>query len=49
MRLFALNQPATSIPVVANETAGAEYLLRVRGFIVILAAIVDKNLVARRQ
>jgi len=47
--LFAINQLATSIPVVANETAGYEYLLRVLGFIVILAAIVDKNLMARRQ
>jgi Family of unknown function (DUF5985) len=46
--LLALNQLATSIPVVANETAGYEYLLRVVGFIVILAAIVDKNLLTRR-
>ena len=47
--LFALNQLATSIPVVANETSGYEYLLRILGFIVILAAIVDKNLMVRRQ
>lgn len=46
--LFALNQLATSIPVVANETAGYEYLLRVLGFIVILAAIIDKNLLTER-
>jgi hypothetical protein len=46
--LFALNQLATSIPVVARETSGYEYLLRVLGFIVILAAIVDKNLGAKR-
>jgi hypothetical protein len=46
--LFALNQLATSIPVVANQTEGYEYLLRVLGFVVILAAIVDKNLMARR-
>jgi hypothetical protein len=46
--LFALNQLASSIPVVANETAGYEYLLRVLGFTVILAAIVDKNLITRR-
>jgi hypothetical protein len=46
--LFALNQLATSIPVVAHETEGYEYLLRVLGFVVILAAIVDKNLMARR-
>ena len=47
--LFASNQLATSIPIVADETAGYEYLLRVLGFIIILAAIVDKNLVATRR
>jgi len=47
--LFALNQLATSIPVVASETVGYEYLLRVLGFVVILAAIVDKNLMTRRR
>jgi hypothetical protein len=46
--LFAVNQLATSIPVVANEANGYEYLLRVLGFIVILIAIADKNLVARK-
>lgn len=46
--LFALNQVATSIPVVANETAGYEYLLRVLGFIIILGGIIDKNLITRR-
>jgi hypothetical protein len=46
--LFALNQLATSVPVVANETEGYEYLLRVLGFVVILAAIVDKNLLTPR-
>jgi hypothetical protein len=45
--LFALNQLATSVPGVANETAGYEYLLRVLGFIILLAGIIDKNLVAR--
>ena len=47
--LFALNQLATSIPAVANETTGYEYLLRVLGFILILAAVVDKNLVRRQK
>ena len=42
--LFGLNQLVTSVPVVSNETDGYEYLLRVLGFIVILAAIADKNL-----
>jgi Family of unknown function (DUF5985) len=31
--LFALNQLAVSIPLVTDETAGYEYLLRVLGFI----------------
>jgi hypothetical protein len=43
-----VNQLATSIQVVANEANGYEYLLRVLGFIVIIVAIVDKNLVARK-
>jgi hypothetical protein len=47
--LFALNQLATSIPVVADETEGYEYLLRVLGFVVILVAIVDKNVMVRRR
>jgi hypothetical protein len=46
--LFAVNQLATSIPVVAGETEGYEYLLRVLGFVIILAAIVDKNVMMRR-
>ena len=41
--LFTLNQLASSIPVVADETSGYEYLLRVLGFIVIIVAIIDKN------
>lgn len=41
--LFALNQVIASIPFVTNETDGYEYLLRVLGFVLILAAIVDKN------
>jgi hypothetical protein len=41
--LFALNQIVASIPVVTDETAGYEYLLRVLGFIVILVAIAEKN------
>lgn len=46
--LFALNQLASSIPPVADETGGYEYLLRVLGFILILVAIVEKNFAARR-
>jgi hypothetical protein len=47
--LLALNQLATSIPAVVNETGGWEYLLRVLGFIVILVAIIDKNLAGKRS
>ena len=42
--LFALNQLATSIPEVTYETAGYEFLLRVLGFLLIIVAIIDKNL-----
>jgi hypothetical protein len=42
--LFTLNQLASSVPVVTDETAGYEYLLRVIGYVIILIAIVDKNL-----
>lgn len=42
--LFALNQLAVSVPAVANETVGYVYLLRVLGFVIILIAIIDKNM-----
>ena len=42
--LFAVNQLAASGPDVTNETAGYEYLLRVLGFLLILVAIIQKNL-----
>jgi len=45
--LFALNQLAVSVPAVTEEM-GYLYLLRVLGFVIILIAIVDKN-VARPQ
>lgn len=41
--LFVLNQLVTSSPNVADQTGGYEYLLRVLGFVVIIAGIVDKN------
>jgi hypothetical protein len=47
--LFVLNQLVTSIPVVVNETGGYEYLLRVIGFIVIIAGIIDKNVAPHRS
>jgi hypothetical protein len=42
--LFALNQLASSVPTVSDQTVGYEYLLRVVGFLLILVAILDKNL-----
>lgn len=42
--LFSLNQVAASVPIVSNETAGYEYLLRASGFILILVAIIQRNL-----
>jgi hypothetical protein len=44
--LFALDQLATSIPHVVNQTDGYEYLLRVLGFVLIIVAIVEKNVSA---
>ena len=41
--LFVLNQLVTAIPSLADDTAGYEYLLRVLGFLVIIAGIIDKN------
>jgi hypothetical protein len=41
--LFVLNQLVASIPSLADDTAGYEYLLRVLGFLVIIAGIIDKN------
>ena len=47
--LLALNQLASSIPLVADETRGYEYLLRVLGFIVIIVGIIDKNLATKSR
>jgi len=44
--LFALDQLATSIPRIVDQTNGYEYLLRVLGFALIIIAIVDKNVSA---
>jgi len=41
--LFSLNQLTSSLPIVSNETDGYEYLLRASGFILILAAIIQRN------
>jgi len=42
--LFSLNQLTSSVPIVSNETDGYEYLLRASGFILILVAIIQRNL-----
>jgi hypothetical protein len=47
--LFALNQAAAQWLGAADERVGYTYVLRVAGFLVILAAIVDKNLSRRRR
>ena len=41
--LFSLNQLAASVTIVSNETSGYEYLLRASGFILIIVAIVQRN------
>jgi len=46
--LLALNQALAQWLGAADERAGYTYLLRVLGFFLILAAIVDKNLARRR-
>jgi len=46
--LLALNQALAQWLGAADERAGYAYLLRVIGFVLILGAIVDKNL-SRRQ
>ena len=46
--LLALNQGLAQWLGAADERVGYTYLLRVLGFVLILAAIVDKNLARRR-
>jgi len=45
--LFALNQALAHVLAIYREPASFIYVLRVLGFVVILCAIVDKNLSAR--
>ena len=47
--LLALNQALAQWLGAADERVGYTYLLRVIGFVLILAAIVDKNLSSRRR
>ena len=46
--LFALNQFVIFVLGAADERGDYVYILRVLGFVLILVAIVDKNLNARR-
>lgn len=46
---FALNQAAVGLFQVRTEPESLVYVLRILGFIVILAAILDKNLAGRRR
>jgi hypothetical protein len=46
--LFALDQLVASIPQVVAQTNGYGYLLRVLGFVLIIVAIVDKNVAPSR-
>jgi peptidoglycan/LPS O-acetylase OafA/YrhL len=47
--LLALNQALAQWLGAADERVGYTYLLRVLGFVLILAAIVDKNLTGGRR
>lgn len=47
--LLALNQILVSVLGAADERSSYAYILRVLGFILILLAIVDKNIVRRRK
>ena len=47
--LFALNQFVVFTLGAGDERGNYAYILRVLGFVLILVAIIDKNLFARRQ
>jgi Family of unknown function (DUF5985) len=47
--LFTLNQIVISTPVIRIATGGYEYLFRVMGFIWILVAIAEKNVLPSRK
>lgn len=47
--LFALNQGLGSLLAIDNEPTSFIYVLRVVGFLLILGAIVDKNLSSGRE
>lgn len=47
--LFASNQIVTSLILIADERRGYAYILRVLGYVLILFAIVDKNVFRRTR
>jgi hypothetical protein len=47
--LFALNQGLAYALTVVSEPASLIYALRVLGFLIIIAAIVDKNILSERK
>jgi hypothetical protein len=47
--LFALNQAVGYFLEVVNEPTSSVYVLRLIGFVLILWAILDKNIFARRR
>jgi hypothetical protein len=46
--LFAVNQALAPVFTVVNEPTSLIYVLRILGFLLIIAAIVDKNLAGKR-
>ena len=47
--LFAVNQALVGVFQVTTEPASLVYVLRILGFVVILAAILDKNILRRSR
>lgn len=47
--LFMVNELVLSLPSVTDQTAGYEYVLRVLGFVLILVAILEKNVSSVRR
>jgi hypothetical protein len=47
--LLALNQLAVAVFADADERSGYSYVLRVLGFVLILYAIIEKNMRSRRR
>jgi len=46
--LFMLNQLLVSLPLAGDGIGGYEFLLRILGFVLILVAIAEKNIVMKK-